>query len=526
MNSEFDATGFRAAAVTMVCCLPEDVTTGLLRDGWSALLAKLMDRGRRAEAHLRTRGRDLPASAYPQLAAALISVRPTGVRENIGNAIPVFDRLVASDVPVELAVQSRLLKDENDTGLLIRTWRIAERIRATRPELAHPLFVTMVVAALGGRGADVAVDALVRADELAGAHRLDPATSFPVLGNVGIVGQVAAYRVAVLEQNGELDGDPAAAVAAIAARLARDLRAGLSGPTGRPFWRGGGEQDSVALFGSFAELIGGRQVRDVFRCLHRELTALTVVDQEAIPLDPELAEPSPAGLPESVDEIARHLHERLYQGISPVRRDIVDRWVRGERAPDDQYELPFLVDRLRRLTSTAVRPVVTSPLPGAAARIRDLAARIADARILGFAGTELYPVVLPPLWTRRADAVLLASGKLKLVMGRGASMSAKSALVSAIVVRGPSQWPLADARSRMTACLCGVDDLTGVSKRTAPDPAEVCPHRSWDEPGCVENYSSLMVFADYATPDAVRAQVKRYADGDGPWAHWVAEAFR
>jgi hypothetical protein len=209
-----------------------------------------------------------------------------------------------------------------------------------------------------------------------------------------------------------------------------------------------------------------------------------------------------------------------------VRRDIVDRWVRGARAPDDQYELPFLVDRLRRLTSTAVRPVVTSPLPGAAARIRDLAARIADAQLLGFAGTELYPVVLPPLWTRRADAVLLTSGKLKLAMGRGATTSAKSALVSAIVVRGPSQWLLADTRSRVIACLCGIGDQTGAGKRTAPDPVEVCPHRSWDEPGCVENYSSLMVFADYATPDAVRAQIKRYADGDGPWAHWVGEAFR
>ncbi|GAB3735035.1 hypothetical protein GCM10027598_60880 [Amycolatopsis oliviviridis] len=532
----FDDARFRLSAAKAVECLVEEDIENLLAQHGTldAVLDLMTTRARSVRATFARRERSLPEAEYDFLAAAVLSVRSkASVQANVTNIVKVHDELLALQVPAELAVPCRKAQNEAAIGLLVATARVTGEVGA---ENVPPLFVTMVAAALLAQtGVETAASevraVLVRADELAASHRAGLGVAdgtdqaFPILGNADIVGQVAAYRVAVAEAAGA-SVDPIADVADIAEVVALRLRRGLTRAPGQSWWRGGSEPDIVVTFREFAKTIGGPVAAEVFGLLHRELTFMSAGASSSIPVEDDStfaardAEPVETSSV-AADTLARHVLDALYTGAGP-RRHIVTQWLTGERPPDDQHELPFLVDRVRRVAALLGDPPASPPAldPESLGHLRLVSAKVADALLLGEKRIGIAQIILPPLWTKRSAAVKLVQSKLRVRMTRGATTSARSAMVAAVVVRAPAQGFLRVAPERPAICACGVGEGRAPANRKPVQADQACPHRSWEEWGAVEDYSTLTAFAEYSTPDATRAQLRRYT---GPWEYWIHE---
>lgn len=543
----FDEPEFRKSAAAVREYLPSDIEEHLLNEhgDWAAVLNEMTLRAAATSTRLAKHGRHLPVAVYPQLAVATIAARSKGIQHNPTNIAKTLDRLVANDVPMEIGLQSRWLTDDSLLGLLACTWRIEREVLAG-PTTAPPMIVTMVAAALarslGSTTPDLATRvraALDRADELVAAHleRVPPRygvdSRFVVLGNAEIVGLVAACRTAVLEAAGRLTEPVADSVDGGFHEVTRQLRRALTTPLGRRDFRDGKEVDSLAAFTSFARFIGGtsedgKAVAAVFECLHHDLMALDVVTRGELDISfdnvPEPKDMSaPTDLLLAAELLAHHLLHALYAGVPPIQREVVTKWLAGERPPDDQDELLLLVERMRRATHTLVQRTEPPELgPDLRARLPAMTTKVKDMLLLGHTGTEIVNVLLPTLWTRRSAAIRFVQSQLRVAMTSRQAVGQKSRLVASAVVRAPSQWVIAGATPAAPVCACGADEDRLPAKRTNPAEDQVCPHRTWDEPGPVESYTTLAEFADLAGVDAVRVSVRRY---EGPWRYWLRAAF-
>lgn len=545
--TSWDEPEFRRSAAAVREYLPADIEENLLAEhtDWTAVLDEMTRQAAATCARLAKRGRNVRITAYSQLAVATIAARSKGIHRNPTHIATTLDRLVENNVPMEIGLQSRWLADDSLLDLLACTWRIEREVLAT-PTTTPRLIVTMVAAALarslGVAAPDLATRvraALDRADELMAAHlrrvprRYGVDSRFIVLGNSEIVGLVAACRTAVLEATGRLTEPVADSVDGGADEVAGQLRRALTTPWGRRDFRDGKEVDSLAALASFARFIGGspedgKAVAAVFECLHHDLMALDTATRGELDIGfdsvPEPADmSSPADLLLAAELVACHLLHALYAGLPPLQRDVVTTWLAGERTPDDQDELLLLVERMRWAAGTLVRRAAPPELgPDLRARLPAMTSKVRDVLLTGHTSTEIVTALLPALWTRRGAAIRYVQSKLRVAMVSRQAAGQKSRLVAAAVVRAPSQWVIAGSTPVAPVCACGADEDGLPATRTTPAEDQVCPHRTWDEPGPVESHTTLAEFADLAGTDAVRVAVRRY---EGPWRHWLRAAF-
>ncbi|PRY34265.1 hypothetical protein [Umezawaea tangerina] len=533
----FDEGRLRAAASQVADDLPPDLVDRLItKYGTTAALAEEMTAlGRRVWAHLDRRGRTVPPDTYPQFAVALLSVRGrlAGVQQNLANVADVYTRLLAfGDVPVGVAIATRLLKDKDEhlVGPMIVAARTEREVRARRQQ--PPMFIGMVTAAVvavGGRDADDltadVVAVLDRGDILAARHRAGlkvapgPDAGYPVLGNADVVGQIAAYRVAIAEMGGVAASEQV--VAAHGAQLATSLRRAMTTTLG------GAEPDVLKGLLEFARFLGGPEAGEstekIFGKLHPEfLSPMEFGGRYEVPVEHD----SPAltgavgGTADELllhaDHVARWVLVELFAGTRAPEQEVLTAWLTGCRPPDAQEGMAFLVDRVRRVDRRLRGPAGELPelveRAGTAAAFAVVRSNVRDALTLDLDGALLTRSIFPPLWTQRDGAVRLVASKLRLAIGRGVVNSAKASLVAAVVVRAPAQQVRrAVDLDRPETCSC--DD--------GPRPVEeVCPHRPWGEAGRVEDYTTLTRFSGFSTESTTRMHVKRY---DGPWREWMRE---
>ncbi|SFW92112.1 hypothetical protein [Amycolatopsis australiensis] len=535
-RTPFGEARFRRSAVSAIEHLTDEAVEVLL-DRYGTLdevVGLMTTRARSVSESFARRGRALPEREYDLLAAAVLAVRSgPSVQEKVSNVVKVHDELLARRVPADLAIPCRRLKDESLTGLLVATARVTAEVE---PADVPPMFVTMVAAGLLARLGPETPEAaakvravLTRADDLAAEHRakLKPANgpdpAFPVFGNFDIVGQVAAFRIAVAEAA----GTPVEPLAEVTALVTARLRQGLTRSPGRSWWRAGTEPDIVVTFRQFAKIIGDAPALDVFGALHPELAPMSAGAGRIVPFErPDSAgDTGRAGSVEEAvvdaDTVTRHVLDALYTGAGR-RQALVTQWLTGNRCPDEQTELPFLVDRVRRVAARLGRPQDFPPPlePEVRRHFGMVSAKVSDALRLGVSGIGIAECIFPPLWTSRSAAVKLVQSRLRVRMERSATTASRAALVAAIVVRGPVQAVLRAAPERPASCFCGARGRRVPATRKPVEPEQACPHRTWEEWGAVEDYTTLTTYAELSTSDATRAQIRRYT---GLWENWLRE---
>ncbi|WHT17559.1 hypothetical protein N8J89_31180 [Crossiella sp. CA-258035] len=544
----FDGDLLRSSAVHVLDHLPPHLVDRMTTKYGSAdaVVDAMVALGERVWGTLDRRGRRLSADAYPLFAVALLSVngKVAGVQQNATNVVNAFDQLMSfGDVPIEVAAQSRTLRDKDLVAPLLDAARVVCAVRALRPD-DNPAFIAMVTTAVVSTSDTLSdpvaavISVLDRGALLAGRHRArlavepGPDPKFPVIGNVDLVGQVAAYRVAVAELSGMSPDDADQAVAGHAIEVAQRLRRALREPVAPS--RGRTEVDAVTALVEFARFLAadgperGSVAGKVFRRLHPEFDAMAMRQpRNEFPVDSadstftrdqtQAVEPGTAIA--DADQLAWWMLVELFAGTTPAQRAALTAWLTGQRKIGDQDGLPFLVDRVRRVEAR-LREVRGEPPrihehAGTAEAFATVRSRVRDALVLGLRGGALALTVLPPLWVDRQAAVQLVASKLRVELGRKRTTRSRAALVAAVVVRAPAQQVLrASEKSRPDACPCGVVD------RAPLPPTDVCPHRPWSESGLVENYTTLTWFAECDTESATRMDLSRYR---GPWQEWVHE---
>ncbi|WP_447007198.1 hypothetical protein ACRAKI_12310 [Saccharothrix isguenensis] len=544
----FDGDLLRSSAQHVLDHLPPHLVERMTdRYGTAdAVVDEMVALGERVWGTLDRRGRRLPAEDYPLFAVALLSVKDkvAGVQQKPTNVVDAFDQLASfGDVPIEVAAQSRMLRDKDVVAPLLDAARVVRDVRALRPD-DSPTFVTMVTTAVLSTSGVLpdplaaVVSVLERGALLAGRHRArlavepGPDPMFPVLGNVDLVGQVAAYRVAVAELSGASPDDAQQAVAEYAVEVAQRLRRALRQAVDPG--RGRMEVDAVTALAAFARFLAadgperGEVAEKVFGLLHPEFGAMAMrQSRREIPVDgddsafarddAEAVEPDRAII--VADQLAWWMLVELFAGTTPAQRAVLTAWLTGRREVGDQDWLPFLVDRVRRvearLRGARGEPPRIREHAGTAAAFAAVRSRVRDAMVLGLRGGALALTVLPPLWADRQAAVQLVASKLRLELGRKRTTQSRAALVAAVVVRAPAQQvQRVVEKDRPDECPCGVVD------RVPLPPAGVCPHRPWSESGLVESYTTLTWFAEYTAEPATSADLRRYK---GPWQEWVQE---
>ncbi|WP_439657469.1 hypothetical protein ACSHWB_34455 [Lentzea sp. HUAS TT2] len=523
-----DEDALRKSAWLVVEHLPVDTTAQMVSryGGAEELVDSMVKRGVQAGRRLARAGREPMLDEYSIFAVSLLSMKRgyEGVQENPTNVIKEFDQLRSfGDVPLTVAVRSRLVRGKDLVPLLAATSRL---VHETRSEVLPDELTTMVAAAVVTRqgpdaAADVVTSVLARGAELAGrrpqhAHQSGVDDRYPSVANVDFACQIAAYRAAL----DEFDGTPAtdALVASHTAEVTRVLHEAMTTPRGRR------EPDVLRAFDTFAQFLGGDDTAvKIFSHLQTDLFSARAPRFREVPVDHDdsafvrLDSEDAAALTLAVDEVAHRIHDELCLGTSPAEREALVRWLAGAHRADSQDNLLFLLDRVRRV-DRGVRvepPSVTVPRHPVLARV--VRSRVTDALRLGLTGGTLLQAVLPPLWTNRNAAVLFVASKLRVRIGRGFTRPAKPNLVASVVVRAPAQQVHRAAdQDRPETCCCVTEH-----GRRAPEPTLVCPHRLWSEGGRVEDYTTLTAITGYPSDDATRMHLRRY---QGPWDHWVADA--
>jgi hypothetical protein len=542
-GERFDPALLGQAVEMVLAEFPNDISERLiaLHGSIPEIVKVAVNRGTRVYERLRKEGRDVPQSRYPLLAAAVFSVqgRKAGVQASNGNVAKEYDRLVAhGDVPLDVVAQCRLV-DEGLVGLLIKASRVLASVRDEETAVP-PLMIGMVVpAVLATAGLDVedpvaVVRAvLARGVELAARQRgraegddLVHHSTFPVMGNIDLVYQLAGYRTAIAELLAPgSDGDVDDVVNRHARACAEALRKGMTHDWGFAPEALAGLRRLVRMFASAAP-DGGKGAERVFVELHPDAAKETRPNAKELLVEENetsgTADAADSGLL-LAEDVVEVVLEGLFAGTNRRQRVVLSNWLGGVRSSRSQDDLVFLVDRVRRVdqlvrSGSAVTPsfVRTAETEAAFGVVRS---RVRDAIVLGLSGLTLAQAVLPPLWTDRAHAVRLVAGRVRVELGRGLSTPAKAALVSAVVVRGPAQVVQRRAEpDRPRVCPCGGGrrgrDRTEVRDEVA------CPHRPWHERGRVENYTTLTEFCETTSVDATRLLLTRY---DGFWREWVED---
>ncbi|MGI5499013.1 hypothetical protein [Lentzea sp. CA-135723] len=524
-----DEDELRESAWLVLDHLPADTTAALLSRYGTAdvLVHEMLDRGRQVGRRLAHAGRVLPVEDHSLFAVALLSVKRgcEGVQEKPLRVVETFDRLKSfGDIPLDVAVRTRLLRETDLVPLLAATSRLA---RCTRSDLVSELITTMVAAAVvTRRGPDSAPDvvALVLAQgaELAGrrphhGHQSGVDDRYTVMGNSDLTFLIAGCRAAL----DELDGTPAtdALVASHTAEIARTFQ---EASTAR---RRGEEADSLRGLGALARFLGGGTAEKIVVHLQSDLFAAKAPRPRGneIPVDHDnsafdrIDGDDASTLTLAVDEIAERVLVDLCWGTKPAERDALARWLSGAHPPDSQDHLLLCLGQLRQVDRglRLERPAV--PAPHHPVLVRVVRSRVADALRLGLTGGTLLQAVLPPLWTNRNAAVLFVASKLRAgFRRRGHTWTAKAHLAASVVVRSPAQQVHRAADQDRPGICCETPH-----GRNAPEPARVCPHRPWSEGGRVEDYTTLTAIADYPSEDATRMHLRRYR---GPWECWVKDA--
>lgn len=523
-----DEDELRESAWLVLDHLPADTTAELLSRYGTAeeLVREMLERGRQVGHRLARAGRVLPVEDHPLFAVALLSVKrgSEGVQEKPLRVVKTFDRLKSfGDIPLDVAVRTRLLRDEDLVPSLAATSRL---VRCTRSDVVPELITTMVAAAVVTRRGpdstpDVVASVLARGAELAGrrphhGHESGVDDRFPTMGNPDFAFLIAGCRAAL----DELDGTPASD-SPVASHTAEMSRAFQEASAAR---RRGDEADALRGLGALARFLGDGTTEKIVGHLRSDLFATKAPRPRGneIPVEHDNSAfnqvdgDDASTLTLAVDEITERVLVDLCWGTKPAQRDALARWLSGAHPADSQDNLILCLGQLRQVDRGLRLERPAEPAPRHPALARAVRSRVADALRLGLTGGTLLQAVLPPLWTNRNAAVLFVASKLRAEFRqRGHKWTAKANLAASVVVRAPAQQVHRAADQDRPDVCCETPH-----GRKAPEPARVCPHRPWSEGGRVEDYTTLTAIADYPSEDATRMHLRRYR---GPWEFWVAD---
>lgn len=541
---------------------PADV--GELLGRWSsreALLDALAHRAGLAAAALESDREPVPPHRRPLLVLVLacltFSRKSIGVQQRTDRAVETYRRYnrYPDALPEELAVVMTHHPEDSDelVPLVACVNRMLDALGAesvTVPPFLLDLVlpaVAMVLdrsdAAGGGpaTGAAAARRVLDRGDELADQYREpgrpSPAAhrALPVLGNADFLLRLAGYRVALDELAGRIDTAGPQALEAARATLADTLYRAMTTVVGwRRIRRGTEDPDVLAAFDQYAEELGavagtrereGRLVRlaYVMRTRHlRSRRPAATEDETALP-----ARADPVGDVGGLDLLVRWLVAGLFERAGPALQATILDWLRAERGPDQQRQLPELVGALRvavfRLAELEKLPGDAPPRPvGLSGReLAEIVARMTAAvRPVGLSGSRLADTLrvadlaLPPLWSRRRAAVTLLAAHRRAARRRDDTPDKVTVLARA-AARAPVQFFGPD-NAAGPCCDAGDRPGSGRPGRPVVDGALICPHRPWGEMGLVDNYRTIRDGTGYSA-ESVRKLLSRYRGPDREW---------
>ena len=228
-----------------------------------------------------------------------------------------------------------------------------------------------------------------------------------------------------------------------------------------------------------------------------------------------------------LDLLVRWLVAGLFERAGPALQATILDWLRAERGPDQQRQLPELVGALRvavfRLAELEKLPGDAPPRPvGLSGReLAEIVARMTAAvRPVGLSGSRLADTLrvadlaLPPLWSRRQAAVKLLAAHRRAARLRNDTPDRVMVLARA-ATRAPVQFFRPD-NAAGPCCDAGDRPGSGRPGRPASDEALPCPHRPWGEMGLVDNYRTIRDGTGHSA-ESVRKLLHRYRGPDREW---------